>query len=318
MSLLLPEMLTWINPPKTLIPFSSITPNPSSPIPICSISPKPTKTSLKSLHLSTPPTLTSTDCGLKFREKILYLQDLNINPTKVLQLNPHLRSATLDSIRSVEICLFSMGIERSAIGRILDMHPQLLTSDPYIHLYPIFDFLLNDVVIPFHDIRKSIIRCPRILVCSVEDQLKPTFEFLNEFGFVGQNRITCQTTVLLVSSVELTLNPKIDYMLSLGFERDDVVNMVLRSPGLLTFSIEKNFRPKVEYFLKEMNGDIGELKKFPQYFSFSLERKIKPRHRLLVEHGFSLSLSEMLKVSDGEFNARLIEMRLRLVEDKQM
>lgn len=211
-----------------------------------------------------------------------------------------------------------MGIERSAIGRILDMHPQLLTSDPYIDLYPIFDFLLNDVVIPFNDIRKSIIRCPRILVCSVEDQLKPTFEFLKEFGFVGPNRITSQTTVLLVSSVELTLKPKVDYMLTLGFKRNDVVNMVLRSPGLLTFSIDKNFRPKVEYFLKEMNGNLGELKKFPQYFSFSLEGKIKPRHRLLVEHGFSLSLSEMLKVSDGEFNARLIEMQLRLLDDKQL
>ncbi|XP_009612874.1 transcription termination factor MTEF1, chloroplastic [Nicotiana tabacum] len=312
-------MLTWLqNPPKTLLPLTSLTLNPSPPFPMCSISPKPTKTSLKSLHIPTHPTPTTTDTGLKFREKILYLQALNINPTKVLEQNPDLRSATLDTIKTVETCLASMGIERSAIGRILDMHPQLLTSDPYMDLYPIFDFLLNDVVIPFNDIRKSIIRCPRILVCSVEDQLKPTFEFLKEFGFVGPNRITCQTTVLLVSSVELTLNPKIDYMLSLGFKRDDVVNMVLRSPGLLTFSIDKNFRPKVEYFLKEMNGNLGELKKFPQYFSFSLEGKIKPRHRLLVEHGFSLSLSEMLKVSDGEFNARLIEMQLRLLDDKQL
>ncbi len=90
--------------------------------------------------------------------------------------------------------------------------------------------------------------------------------------------------------------------------------MVLRSPGLLTFSIANNFSPKVKYFLEEMQGDILELKRFPQYFSFSLEGKIKPRHRLLVEHRLSLSLPEMLKVSDGEFNSRLIELRLRSVE----
>ncbi|CAN4081292.1 unnamed protein product [Withania somnifera] len=317
-------MLTCINPLKTLLPSSpflislinSTFPYTKTPVAykkqeknairyiktfaMHQIRKKATKTSLKPLH----PT---TDTGLKFHEKILYLEQLKISPTKALQQNPNLRSATLETIKSVEICLFSMGIERSAIGRILDMHPQLLTSDPYLHLYPIFDFLLNDVVIPFHDIRKSIIRCPRILVSSVEGQLKPTFEFLKEFGFSGQNRITCQTTVLLVSSVEFTLNPKIQYMLSLGFEYEDVVNMTLRSPGLLTFSIEKNFRPKVE-----------ELKKFPQYFSFSLEGKIKPRHRLLVEHGFRMSLSDMLKVSDGEFSARLIEMRLRFVENKQL
>lgn len=60
-----------------------------------------------------------------------------------------------------------------------------------------------------------------------------------------------------------------------------------------------------------MKGDLLELKRFLQYFSFRLEKKIKPRHRLLVEHGLSLSLSKMLKVSDGEFTSRLIEMRLQ-------
>lgn len=87
--------------------------------------------------------------------------------------------------------------------------------------------------------------------------------------------------------------------------------MVVRSPGLLTLSIQNNVVPKVKYFLEEMEGDVAELKRFPQYFSFSLEGKIKARHRLLVEHGFWLPLSEMLKVSDGEFNARLVEMRLQ-------
>lgn len=94
--------------------------------------------------------------------------------------------------------------------------------------------------------------------------------------------------------------------------------MVVRSPGLLTSSIEKNFRPKVEYFLDEMKGDLAELKRFPQFFSFSLEGKIKPRHRVLVEHGFSLTLPEMLKVSDGEFNSRLIEMQLRRIDDRHL
>ncbi|KAL9424185.1 hypothetical protein AB3S75_036130 [Citrus x aurantiifolia] len=90
--------------------------------------------------------------------------------------------------------------------------------------------------------------------------------------------------------------------------------MVIRSPGLLTFSVENNLVPKVDFFILEMKGDLDELKKFPQYFSFSLERKIKPRYRILVDHGFKLPLAQMLRVSDGEFNARLIEMRLKLAE----
>ncbi|CAA0828649.1 Mitochondrial transcription termination factor family protein [Striga hermonthica] len=276
------------------------------------------------LHIPTyskPPntkiTLTATaDCGLNFRRKLLYLQSLKINPTKAIHRNPNLRSAPLSTFHSVAQCLSSMGLETSAVGRVLDMHPELLTADPYSDIYPILDFLLNTVGIPFPDIRKSLIRCPRLLVSDPEARLKPAFEFLTGLGFSGPNRLTFQTALLLVSSVDFTLIPKIDFLLGLGFEYEEMRNMVLRFPCLLTFSVENNYRPKVEYFLKEMNGDLGEIKVFPQYFSFSLERKIKPRHRLLMEHGFSMRLSDMLKVSDGEFNARLIDRWLRMVEKK--
>ncbi|KAH6798487.1 Mitochondrial transcription termination factor family protein [Perilla frutescens var. frutescens] len=272
-----------------------------------------TQNSLKTLVCTTA---VSADSGLKFRQKILYLQSLRVNPAKALHKNPNLRSAPLSTLLSVTQCLSSMGVQLSAAGRILDMYPELLTADPYADIYPIFDFLINTVEIPFPDVRKSIIRCPRLLVTDPETQLRPAFEFLTELGFSGRKRLTAHTTVLLVSSVEFTLYPKIEFLVSLGFEYDEVRTMVLRSPGLLTYSVEKNYVPKVEYFLKEMNGRLEEIKRFPQYFSFSLERKIKPRHRLLMEHGFSMPLSEMLKVSDGEFNARLIEKRLRMVDVK--
>ncbi|KAK4779929.1 hypothetical protein SAY87_016035 [Trapa incisa] len=259
--------------------------------------------------LAVPP----PDSGLLFREKLLYLSSLNVDPQKALRENPDFRSYPLSVLHSVEDCLSSFGLPRSSLGRILDMYPQLLTSDPYSDLYPVFDFLLNEVRLPFHDIQKSIVRCPRLLICSVPDQLRPTLSFLRSFGFDGPHAITCQTTVLLVSNVKLTLLPKIEYLQGLGFQYRDVVNMCIRSPGLLTFSIEKNYKPKVDYFLGEMKGDLEELKRFPQYFSFSLEGKIKPRHMQLVEHGLQLSLPEMLKISDGAFALKLMEMQLKMV-----
>ncbi|KAJ4975003.1 hypothetical protein NE237_008177 [Protea cynaroides] len=313
-------------PHKPPIPDSS---KPSLPKPIKNPIPSPRKRSeilldgftplrIRTLSAPLPTHPTSVfDSGLCFRKKLLYLEALNVDSSKALEKNPDIRSAPLDSLKSVEKCLYSMGIERSDVGRIFEMHPQLLTCDPHTHLYPVFDFLLNDVGISYHDVRKSIIRCPRLLVSSVTDKLNPALYFLRRLGFVGPHAITCQTTLLLVSSVEGTLLPKLEYLQSLGFSYKETVTMVLRSPGLLTFSISNNFQPKVEYFLNEMNGDLAELKSFPQYFSFSLDGKIKPRHRLLVEHRFSLPLSEMLKVSDGEFRERLVEMRLRSLEERE-
>lgn len=108
---------------------------------------------------SPPPSLPPRpNSGLLFREKLLYLSSLNVDPQKALQENPDFRSCPLSVLHSVEDCLSSFGLPRSSLGRILDMYPQLLTADPHADLYPVFDFLLNEVHIQFHDIRKSIIR----------------------------------------------------------------------------------------------------------------------------------------------------------------
>ncbi|KAL1804317.1 hypothetical protein DCAR_0935974 [Daucus carota subsp. sativus] len=281
-----------LNPSKTLIP------------------------KFKTLNYSQSPgqiPIPTSNSGLRFHDKLLYLKTLNVNPQKALQQNPNFRSTPLESLKLVENCLLSMGIERGAFGRIFDMHPQLLSCDPYFDLYPVFGFLLNEVKIPFVDIRKAVVRCPRLLVCDVDEKLRPTLRFLRNLGFVRMNAVSCQTTLLLVSSVEVTIMPKLDYLMSLGFEYDEVARMVVRSPALLTYSVANNLMPKIEYFLSVMNGDLGELKRFPQFFSFSLEGKIKRRHRLLAERGLTMPLSEMLKISDGEFNNRLIEMKLRLL-----
>lgn len=62
---------------------------------------------------------------------------------------------------------------------------------------------------------------------------------------------------MLVSSLENTLIPTLNFLRELGFDYAEVKPMVLRFPELLTFSIEKNFRPKVEYFLAEMMEILG-------------------------------------------------------------
>ncbi|OMO93219.1 Mitochodrial transcription termination factor-related protein [Corchorus capsularis] len=258
--------------------------------------------------LKPPSTVTTTtkDGGLLFRQKLIYLQSLNINPHKALQLNPSLRSTPLSSLVSLEQSLSSFGLSRPSIGRILDMYPLLLTSDPL----PPINFLLHEVPLPLPHLPVSLSRCPRLLLSSVTDQLRPALRFLTSLGLV----VNSHTTLLLVSNVENTLKPKINFLRSLGLDEPDVNRMVVRSPGLLTLSVENNLRPKVQFFLEEMGGDVEELKRFPQYFSFSLEKKIKPRHRALVENGLKLPLPKMLKVSDGEFRVRLIEMQLQRAE----
>lgn len=100
--------------------------------------------------------------------------------------------------------------------------------------------------------------------------------------------------------------PKLDYFVGLGFSKADAVAMVLRCPALFTFSVENNFRPKLDYFTEEMEGELEELKEFPQYFTFSLENRIKPRHVEVVRCGVDIPLPLMLKATDEEFRELLM------------
>ncbi|KAL0398305.1 UNVERIFIED_CONTAM: Transcription termination factor MTEF1, chloroplastic [Sesamum radiatum] len=185
------------------------------------------------------------------------------------------------------------------------MCPTILTSDIKTDLNPVFNFLSYDLRVPDQNFRKVINKCPRLLISSVRDQLKPALFYLQRLGFKDLHALAYQDPILLVSSVEKTLIPKLNFLVSLGFCRADAVEMVLRCPGLFTFSIENNFKPKFDYFMKEMEGKLEELKEFPQYFAFSLENRIKPRHTEVVKSGVKVPLALMLKTTDEEFRELL-------------
>ncbi|WJX58205.1 hypothetical protein P8452_43683 [Trifolium repens] len=243
---------------------------PSSPT---NLTPKP-KSLLQNNPLYTP---THEKLSLQFKEKILCLEVMGIDS----------------------------GIQHKDLPRIFGMCPTILTSDIKTDLNPVFDFLVQELNVPEHNFRRVIKKCPRFLTSSVKDQLKPALFYLNRLGLRDLEALAYQDCVLLVSNVEKTLIPKLKHLESMGFSKEEVRCMVLRSPALLTFSIENNFQPKFEYFSVDMKRKLEELKEFPQYFSFSLENRIKVRHMEIVKSRISLPLSLMLKTTDDEFRELL-------------
>ncbi|XP_020204506.1 transcription termination factor MTEF1, chloroplastic [Cajanus cajan] len=261
------------------------------------VAPKPTSL-LQNHPLYTP---THAKLSLEFKEKILCLEVMGVDAGKALSQNPELRTATMESIHSIISFLMSKGLQEKDLPRIIGMCPKILTSDIKTDLNPVFDFLLQELKVPEHSFRRVVNKCPRLLTSSVKDQLRPAFIYLRRLGFKDLGALAYQDSVLLVSNVENTLIPKLKFLETIGLSRDEVRSMVLRCPALLTFSIENNFQPKYEYLAREMGRKLEELKGFPQYFAFSLENRIKPRHTEIVQNGVTLPLSLMLKSTDEEF-----------------
>ncbi|XP_071726532.1 transcription termination factor MTEF1, chloroplastic-like [Rutidosis leptorrhynchoides] len=270
------------------------------------LSKKP-KTLLHKHPLYTP---VHSKLSLEFKEKILCLEVMGVDSGKALALNPLIHSTSLNSIHDIITFLQSKGILQKDLPRIIGMCPKILTTNINNELIPVFNFLSYDLNVPEHNYRKVINKCPRLLVSSVQDQLKPALLYLKRLGFRDMEALAYQDCVLLVSNVENTLIPKLDYLISLGFSKQEAIEMVLRCPGLFTFSLENNYKPKFEYFKEEMKRNMSELKDFPQYFAFSLEKRIKPRHVEAVECGVKMSLQLLLKTTDEEF-ADLLKQRTK-------
>ncbi|KAH0705165.1 hypothetical protein KY290_009860 [Solanum tuberosum] len=135
--------------------------------------------------------------------------------------------------------------------------------------------------------------CPEILTAPISTTLRPAVTFLlREVHVTGEN----------LPGV-LRRRPRL--LTKIGFSRRDAKVMFRRFPSLFCYIIEENLEPKFDYFVVEMGREMMELNVFPQYFSFSLEKRIKPRHMMCVEKGVCLSLPVMLKSHESRFRLRL-------------
>ncbi|KAL5055517.1 hypothetical protein RYX36_036199, partial [Vicia faba] len=82
----------------------------------------------------------------------------------------------------------------------------------------------------------------------------------------GLNKPTNQNTHLLIKRVE-KLWLRVRFMEEeVGFYYDEAVNVVVRLPSILGYDVENSLWPKFVYLVKEMERDLEEMKKFPQFF----------------------------------------------------
>ncbi len=81
---------------------------------------------------------------------------------------------------------------------------------------------------------------------------------------------------------------------------------------LYTFSLSGNLITKWEFFLT-MDYPKSELVKFPIYFGYSLEERIKPMYAQMKEGGVSLLLNQLLSLSYSDFE-KALEKKMKKME----
>jgi len=247
------------------------------------------------------PAIFSLSIENNLKPTVEYLEKLGVTDIGkvVTKLPPILALSIENNLQPTVDYLEKLGV--TDIGKVVTKLPPILALSIEDNLQPHVDYLEE---LGVTDIAKVVTRLPQILALSIEDNLKPTVDYLKELGVTDIAKVVTRLPQILSYSIEDTLQPHVDYLEKLGVT--DIGKVVTRHPQILgCYSIENNLKSTVEYLTNQCYATIQDIEKNPALVSYSLDKRIKPRHAFLqtkgVEVGYDITVGTMLVPNDRRF-----------------
>lgn len=241
----------------------------------------------------------------KLKPVVEFLLDLGVPKSQIptiLNKRPQLCGISLEeNIIPTMTFLENLGVDKTQWAKVIYRFPALLTYSRQ-KMKASTDFLY-DIGLSAEGVGKVLTRWPNIVSFNVEDKLQPTAEYFRSLG-VDVSFLILKAPQTFGLSIEDNLKPMTEFFLERGYSREEVGTMVSKYGALYTFSLTENLIPKWEFFLT-MDYSKSELVKFPRYFSYSLEERIKPRYALMKQCGVTLLLNQLLSLSGPNFDKAL-------------
>ncbi|KAL0802252.1 hypothetical protein Bca101_057428 [Brassica carinata] len=196
-----------------------------------------------------------------------------------------------------------LDVRNRRMGKVIPKRPQLLLYKPREFLKVVA--FLEDLGFQKEIVGQILCRCPEIFGCSIDKTLQKKLSFLTRFGVSSTHfpRIIKKYPEFLLYDAEKTVLPRLKYLLEIGISEREIASMVRKFSPLLGYSIDNVLRPKLEFLVNSMEKPVREVIDYPRYFSYSLEKRIKPRFWVLKGRNIECTLHEMLGKNDEEFAA---------------
>ncbi|KAH7564815.1 hypothetical protein JRO89_XS09G0032500 [Xanthoceras sorbifolium] len=181
---------------------------------------------------------------------------------------PHILGCATSKLKLMVEQIGELGVRNKKLGQVIAKSPQLLLRKPHEFLEVVS--FLEDLGFDNENVGKILARCPELFAASIEKTLTKKVEFLDSIGVskVHLPRVINKYPEFLV---RILTEPYF-----LGLSRRDIAFMVRRFSPLLGYSIDEVLQPKVDFLLNTMDKPLREVVDYPRYFSYSLEKKIKP------------------------------------------
>ncbi|KAK9986361.1 hypothetical protein SO802_031312 [Lithocarpus litseifolius] len=260
----------------------------------------------------------------------------------VLGKYPELLGFKLEGTMSTSVAyLVSIGVRPRDIGPMVTQYPYLLGMRVGTMIKPLVDYLLS-LGLPKTILARMLEKRAYILGYDLEETVKPNVECLLSFGIRREAlaSVIAQYPQILglplkakLSSqqyffnLKLKIDPQgfaqviekmpqivslhqhvimkpVEFLLARALPSEDVAKMVVKCPQLVASRVEL-MKNSYYFFKSEMGRPLKELVEFPEYFTYSLESRIKPRYQRLKSKGIRCSLNWLLNCSDQRFEERL-------------
>eukprot|EP00246_Nothoceros_aenigmaticus_P012057 TRINITY_DN3564_c0_g1_i1.p1 TRINITY_DN3564_c0_g1~~TRINITY_DN3564_c0_g1_i1.p1 ORF type:complete len:568 (-),score=92.03 TRINITY_DN3564_c0_g1_i1:9-1712(-) len=202
--------------------------------------------------------------------------------------------------------LAGLGIPRGVIAAILETRPFLLGFDLEESMKPAVEALVT-IGVTKEALGEVVVRYPDLLGLEVMNKYAPKINWLIKVAGLTQDdgpKIVEKLPQILVINIELA-GARITTLKDAGFNVPDVRKMIVQCPVLLAVSVENVLKPHLDFFVKKMKRPLKELVDFPEFFTYGLEERIKPRYQRISDKKVNCSLSWFLNCGDQKFDDRL-------------
>nr|AKM76440.1 embryo defective 2219 [Pelargonium dichondrifolium] len=244
-------------------------------------------------------------------QKVNYLKEFGLNNEqvgKLLAFKPELMCCSIEERwKPLVKYLYYLGISRMGMRKILVVKPMVFCIDLESNIVQKVRFF-QDLGIKNDAIGKMLVTFPPLLTYSLLKKIRPVVIFLMTRAGVTQTdiaKVIALAPQLLGCNIANKLEVNMKYFLSLGISIRQLGAMIADFPMLLRYNIDV-LRPKYQYLRRTMVRPLLDVIEFPRFFSYSLEGRIIPRHKILVEYRINFKLHHMLASTDDEFKRKVV------------
>ncbi|EPS71044.1 hypothetical protein M569_03709, partial [Genlisea aurea] len=260
----------------------------------------------------------------------------------VLMKFPELLGFKLEGTMSTSVAyLVSIGVNPRDIGPMVTQYPYFLGMRVGTMIKPLVDYLLS-LGFPKKILARMLEKRPYLLGYRLQETVKPNVDCLLSFGIRKESLVSVVAQFPQIIglplkaklssqqyffNLKLKIDPEgfalavermpqivclkpnvimkpVEFLVGRGIPADEVAKMVVKCPQLVALQVGL-MKNSFYFFKSEMNRPLKELVEFPEYFTYSLESRIKPRYQRLQSKGIlRCSLGWFLNCSDGRFEER--------------